>query len=77
MKLPPVSGQDMIKLLAKQGFKAVRQKGSHVSLFRKTDSDEPLLVAVTLKKEIKKGTLMSILRQARISREEFINFFEK
>ncbi|MBU3957449.1 MAG: type II toxin-antitoxin system HicA family toxin [Nanoarchaeota archaeon] len=77
MKLPPVSGQDMIKFLAKQGFQVVRQKGSHVSLFRKTDSDEPLLVVVPLKKEIKKGTLLSILKQARISREEFISFFEK
>lgn len=77
MKLPPVSGQDMIKLLAKHGFQAVRQKGGHVSLFKRNDGGEPLLVVVPLKKEIKKGTLLNILRQSRISRDEFAKFFEK
>ncbi len=67
----------MVKLLDKQGFQVVRQKGSHVSLFKKNNNNEPLLVVVPMKKEIKKGTLLSILRQARISREEFIKMVEK
>ncbi len=77
MKLPPVSGKDMIKLLGKQGFQVVRQKGSHVSLFRKNNNNEPLLVVIPLKKEITKGTLLNILRQARISREDFMKLLEK
>ncbi|MEM3549337.1 MAG: type II toxin-antitoxin system HicA family toxin [Thermofilum sp.] len=45
MRLPVVSGKDMVKLLSKQGFQIVRQKGDHVSLFKKVDN-EPLLVIV-------------------------------
>lgn len=76
MKLPVVSGKDMIKLLSKQGFGFVHQKGDHVSLYKKI-GNEPLLVVVPLKKEIKKGTLLSILRQARLSREEFFRLMQE
>jgi predicted RNA binding protein YcfA (HicA-like mRNA interferase family) len=76
MKLPVVSGKDMIKLLSKQGFHTVRQKGDHISLFKMV-GNEPLLAVVPLKKEIKKGTLLSILRQARLSREEFMKLLEE
>lgn len=75
MRLPVVSGKEMIKLLNKQGFETVRQRGNHVSLFKKVD-DEPLLVVVPLKKEIKKGTLLNILRQAKISREELLKLLK-
>ena len=70
MRLHVISGKEMIKILTKQGFQTVRQKGDHVSLYKKS-GDEPLLVVVPLKKEIKKGTLLNILRQAKITREEF------
>ena len=70
MRLPVISGKEMIKILTKQGFQTVRQKGDHVSLYKKS-VNEPLLVIVPLKKEIKKGTLLNILRQAKITREEF------
>ena len=72
MKLPVVSGNDVIKLLKREGFAVVRQRGSHVSLHKKTD-DKTMLVVVPLKKEIKKGTLLSIIKQAGMSREEFIS----
>lgn len=75
MKLPVISGNKLIKVLTKQGFQVIRQKGSHVSLFKKIDN-EPLLVVVPLKREIKKGTLLNILRQARISREKFFELLK-
>jgi len=31
-KLPVLSGEELLKLLIKAGFRRVRQKGSHVSL---------------------------------------------
>lgn len=71
MKLPLVSGSNVLKLLQKEGFVAVRQKGSHVSLHKKVDN-KTLLVVVPMKKEIKKGTLLSIISQAGMTREEFI-----
>ena len=73
MRLPVVSGREMVKLLTKQGFNPVRQKGDHVSLFKMTGS-EPLLVTVPLHNEIKPGTLLSILRQARWTREDLERF---
>jgi len=36
MKLPVVSSDDVIKALKKAGFEVVRQRGSHVSLHKKT-----------------------------------------
>ena len=69
MKLPVVSGSDVIKLLQKEGFAVTRQRGSHVSLHKKVDT-KTLLVVVQLKKEIKKGTLLSIIRQSGMAREK-------
>lgn len=72
MKLPLVSGKDIIKLLQKEGFAVARQRGSHVSLHKKID-DKTMLVVVPIKDEVKKGTLLSIIKQAGMTREEFIN----
>ena len=71
MKLPLVSGNDVLKLLQKEGFIVVRQRGSHVSLHKKIDN-KTMLVVVPMKNEIKKGTLLSIIKQAGMTREEFI-----
>lgn len=72
MKLPAVSANEMLKILVnKKGFTVTRQRGSHISLHKKTE-ERTLLVVVPQKREIKKGTLLSILRQAKISREEFL-----
>lgn len=72
MKLPIVSGEEIIKLLQKEGFSVTRQKGSHISLHKKFDDGNIHLVVVPRKSEIKKGTLLSIIKQAGMSREEFI-----
>ena len=72
MKLPLVSGKDIIKLLQKEGFAVTRQKGSHVSLHKKI-GNKTMLVVVPVKEEVKKGTLLSIIKQAGMTREEFIN----
>ncbi|MBI2558422.1 type II toxin-antitoxin system HicA family toxin [Candidatus Woesearchaeota archaeon] len=71
MKLPLVSGSVVIKMLEKEGFLPVRQRGSHVSLHKKVNG-KTLLVVVPMKKEIKKGTLLSIIKQAGMTREEFL-----
>lgn len=73
MKLPIVSGEQVIKLLQKDGFSVTRQKGSHISLHKKLEDGSIALVVVPRKKEIKKGTLLSIIKQSRMNREEFIS----
>ena len=72
MKLPIVSGSQIIKLLEKEGFTITRQKGSHISLHKKIENGKVILVVVPKHKEIKKGTLLSIIKQTGMTRDEFI-----
>jgi predicted RNA binding protein YcfA (HicA-like mRNA interferase family) len=59
----------LIKILATFGFKPVRQTGSHIHLLH---PENRRLVTVPNHPEIAQGTLISILRQADIEREEFL-----
>ena len=56
-KLPPISGEKLVKLLVKDGFVYISQKGSHVKLRK-----GKLIVIVPNHKEIRKGTLSNILK---------------
>ena len=56
MKLPIISGIEVIKRLKRAGFIAIRQKGSHVRL-EKFDGEKTIKITVPLHPEIKKGTL--------------------
>jgi len=67
-KLPVLSGENCVKALAKAGFYLKRQEGSHVTLRR----DEPFCqLVVPLHKELDRGTLRAIIRQAGLSVSEF------
>ena len=70
-----VSGREMIKALTKIGFKIVGRRGSHVRLKRK--DGKTLIVIVPDHRELARGTLKSILRQANLSREEFLEILKK
>lgn len=71
MKLPRLSGRDVIKILSKVGFRVARQKGSHVILVKETDKGKKGVV-VPNHKEVDKGTLLEIIRQSGLTKEEFI-----
>lgn len=73
-KLPSVSSEKVITALKKAGFDyaPVRGKGSHVALFKENPDGQKYLVIVPKKNPIPKGTLLSIIKQSGISREEFI-----
>ena len=67
-KLPRISGRECIKALGKVGFYLKRQEGSHVILRR----DAPFAqVVVPDHKELDRGTLRAIIRQAGLSADEF------
>lgn len=70
-KLPRLSGKEVIKILSHIGFVAVRQKGSHVILVKES-ADGKKSTVVPLHKEIDKGTLLEIIRQAGLKRDKFI-----
>jgi predicted RNA binding protein YcfA (HicA-like mRNA interferase family) len=67
-KLPRVSGQECIKALAKIGFEEKRQQGSHIVLRR---NDPFAQLVVPDHKELDRGILRAIIRQADLSVEEF------
>ncbi|MGP8322625.1 MAG: type II toxin-antitoxin system HicA family toxin [Methanosarcinaceae archaeon] len=67
-KLPVLSAKDVIKILDKFGFQVYRQSGSHIHLW---NEDTKLLVTVPNHRELAKGTLISIMKQAKIDRDNF------
>ena len=70
-KLPVLSGRDVLQILGKVGFIPARQRGSHIVLV-KTDENGKHAVVVPDHKEIDKGTLVEIIRQAGLKRDEFV-----
>jgi predicted RNA binding protein YcfA (HicA-like mRNA interferase family) len=71
VKLPLLPAREIVKALQKVGFDVVSQKGSHMKLKKKTDT-EMRIVIVPNHPEVLVGTLASILRQAGLTREEFL-----
>jgi predicted RNA binding protein YcfA (HicA-like mRNA interferase family) len=70
-KLTRLSGDETINRLERLGFQWVRQRGSHVILKKKT-SEGDIGCVVPLHKELAIGTLLGILKQAKLSVEEFL-----
>ena len=58
----PMTSQEMIKLLLKNGFAIISQNGSHVKL-KNTDTHKTVIVPYH-SKDIKKGLEQAILKQA-------------
>ena len=74
LKLPIISGKELIKFLSKKGFEIVSQKGSHVRM-KQNKFGEVKVTIVPLHKELDAGTLLAILRQCEIEKEEFMKDF--
>lgn len=69
MKL--LSGREVVKYLTKDfNFEVARQRGSHIVL-KKQLSDRKLVAVVPDHREVARGTLRNILRQAEIPPEEW------
>jgi predicted RNA binding protein YcfA (HicA-like mRNA interferase family) len=67
-RLPVISGAQLIRSLERQGWEAIRQRGSHVRL---KHPDRSVFLVVPLHRELKRGTLSGILRDAGLDRDEF------
>jgi len=70
-KLQRVSGEVAIRTLEKFGFKKIRQRGNHVILKKQTSEGE-IGCVVPMHKALAVGTLRGILKQARLSVDEFV-----
>jgi predicted RNA binding protein YcfA (HicA-like mRNA interferase family) len=70
-KYPILIPDEIIRTLSKLGFHKVSQKGSHAKY--KNDTSPVRTVIIPIHSEIARGTLKSILDQAGITLEEFLD----
>ena len=71
-KLPSTSPKALIRFLKKQGFLIDHQTGSHLVLYRFTDKKRAVIPIHS--KDLPKGTLLAILKEAGFTREDFMSF---
>lgn len=69
-KLRVLSGQEVCAILERHRFTRVRQRGSHIVMQRVT-AGGTTTIPVPDQKELRIGTLRSIIRQSGLPRSEF------
>ncbi len=69
-RLRTTSGEEAVRALERLGFVQVRQRGSHVVMKKATSAGEVGCV-VPLHDTLAVGTLRGILRQAKVTVEDF------
>jgi len=71
-KLPALKSHDLIRALQRAGFTEHRQRGGH-KIFKKGN----LRVVVPIHtRDLKKGTVYSIIEQAGLTKKEFIDLLK-
>jgi len=70
--LPVLSGLELIRALKKAGFQVVRQRGSHVSLAK-----GHYHTVVPLHDRLATGTILGVLKQCGLSRDDRIDLIRK
>ena len=70
-RLPTLSARQVVTALAKVGFREIpgRGKGSHLFVYRE---DPPKGITIPNVKELPRGTLRAIIRQADLSVDDFL-----
>jgi len=75
LSLRPVPAKRIIKLLSKIGFEVVRQRGSHVIM--KHPDGRVTVVPVHSGEDIGRGLLSRIIKDTRMTREQFLKLLEE
>ena len=70
--VPSLSYIKIISALQRLGFGVVRQKGSHIRLQKNLSLGDTLKITVPAHKPILRSTLSHILKQAKVSLEDFL-----
>ncbi len=70
VRLRVLSGREVCEILANHEFTEVRRKGSHI-IMQKIESGSTITIPVPDHKELRTGTLMSIIRQSWLPRSLF------
>ena len=69
-KLKVLSGKEVCSILNDNGFRVIRQKGSHI-VMQKEIQNSTITVPVPDHAELTTGTLLSIIRQSQLARRLF------
>jgi len=69
-KLRVLSGKEVCAIVERHGFVQVRRRGSHIVMQKKVP-EGTVTVPVPDHKELRIGTLQSIIRQSGVPRSEF------
>jgi len=69
-RLPVLSARECLAALEKLGFYPLHQSGSHIILRRDTPRTT---ISIPNQREIRRGTLRAIIRQAGMTVEEFMD----
>ncbi len=73
-KIPSLTAKKLLQFFLRQKFVIDRQTGSHVILYR--SNDKKRAVIPFHRKDIPKGTFVSILRESGYSAEDFLKLWK-
>lgn len=68
-RLPVISGRDAVRAFERAGWKVSRREGSHIIL---TKAGMTITLSIPDHREIRRGTLRSLIRKAGLTIEEFM-----
>jgi predicted RNA binding protein YcfA (HicA-like mRNA interferase family) len=71
--LPSLKPKEVLKALQRAGFYIHHQTGSHIVLKHPSQPSKRVVLPYH-NKDLKKGTLQSIIKQAGLSVDEFLNY---
>ena len=72
-RLPQVSGREAVAAFERAGFNVKRQRGSHIVM---TKPGSPETLSVPDHRQIKPGTLRSLIRKAGLTVDQFIDLLK-
>jgi len=72
-KLPKLGWRKIVKALGEAGFHVTHQRGSHIYL---TDKERRHKVTVPRHDQVMTGTLLSIIEQSGLTREQFMDLLD-
>jgi predicted RNA binding protein YcfA (HicA-like mRNA interferase family) len=71
-RLPALKAREVIRVLERAGFSVSRTSGSHCRLVRDTNPPRHVTVPLHAGRDLKRGTVHGILRQAGLTVEHFL-----
>ena len=72
-RLGSYKGEEVVKAFQRAGWKIARQRSSHIIL-EKEGHEATLSVPVHKGKNVKRGTLRDLIRDAKMSMDEFLEY---